>query len=330
MLAITEMFRPSRTNLLYLLSLICASSLTFLLASFWEVRAVNCDAYGYRLGAYMASCSSPHYGDFEHGAIAFQLEPAAIKALQASDAVYLGFSYGMVSLSTMATERYFAARSSKFYNLGFSGEFSTFYDDVLPDLNIHPKLVVIDVEPFFTQTVSAPAKFLREHPLRARIEYMMKYEWQKIQKTWCEKPSILGDFICGPKFAMYRNINDGRIIIDYGSIYGRPLPRVPIKKNLTPTSDTVRMTTTEARAFLARHGLSPSCTILFAAPNSFGNQLLASSVATNVGAQFVDADAEGLATVDSGHLDLPDAERWSERFWMAADPIVQRCLMHPS
>jgi hypothetical protein len=312
----------------YLTLVIIFSGGTFLAASFWNLRITGCNSYGYRLNAYISNCSSPHFGDYEHGAIAFELEPETIDAARKSDAVYFGFSFGMVALSTNATESYFRSKNARFYNLGFSGEFSPFYDYILPKLNIRPRIVLIDVEPFFADVQSEAAIYIENHPIRSRIEYMLKKVWQAIQKRSCDSNNNGSIAICGTTFNTFRVLDTGRLIVDYQQIHKKPMPRIPPKFDSEVSPNVKISVTSLAEDFLNKHKIEATCTIMFATPNSFGNQLLAKDVAEGVGANFVNVDVPNIATVDGGHMARDDAERWSAEFWKAADPIIRRCLSH--
>ena len=53
---------------------------TFLASYFYTLRATNifaCQANGYSSDRYLAYCQADNYGDYEHGAFWFDLEPNA-------------------------------------------------------------------------------------------------------------------------------------------------------------------------------------------------------------------------------------------------------------
>jgi hypothetical protein len=303
-----------------LLSLIPAVAVFFLNASIF-----GCTAHGYSPGTYLGDCSKPTYGEYERGAIFFNLEKKAVRALKASDVVYFGWSHGLVGLSTNATEKYFRANQIRYFNAGFSGEFSSFYDLLIPRLGLNPKVIIIDAQRFFGGYTSQPSALIRDHPWRAHLRYAVKKAWQSAHRWACQVKSNPMSSFCGPHFASYRSWENGRLLIDYRLIYGNPLPKHPIVRGTTFDHATAEISINEAKAFIARHSLNASCIVLMSPPNSLGSEALVAAIANGIGATFVDVDIPNLDTVDGGHLNSANAEKWSAAFWNAADATIKRC-----
>src|SRR5262245_22190797 len=80
------------------------------IVSIFQLRIVGCTGYGYGVGMFLAACSSPTYGDYEHGAFAVPTETAAVHQAEAAKVVIFGHSHSQVAFSTEATRRYFANR----------------------------------------------------------------------------------------------------------------------------------------------------------------------------------------------------------------------------
>lgn len=296
----------------------------------WQLRVLGCNVNGYDKSTYMASCSLPTFGDYEHGAIAFHLETRAVRAIEDADVLYLGFSHGMVALSTTATERYFGTLGKRFYNLGFSGEYSPFYDLILPELNLRSKVAVIEAQPFFRHVLTKPTAYILHHPLKARIEYLIKTLWLSLYPEACLSFSKIVNSLCGGTFAVFRSRENGRLLMDYRLLFGDPLPEIPTIRKSSFNKQIADETIDEGKLFISRHGLDVSCVIIIAAPDSFPEEYygekFAETIAAGIGAMYVDVEVDNLVTVDRAHLTPLSAEAWSEKFWLAADPIIKRCV----
>ena len=105
------------------LTYICVILGAILIASAYKVRTYSifaCKADGYSSDRYIAYCNGAGYGDYEHGAFWFGLEPVAESFARTSDVLFLGSSRLQVALSTVATTDWFSAISARYYLLGFS------------------------------------------------------------------------------------------------------------------------------------------------------------------------------------------------------------------
>lgn len=301
----------------------------FAILLFFQSRITGCVGYGYSAGTFLASCSSPTYGDYEHAAFAVPTEGAAARQAETAQVVIFGHSHSQVAFSAEPTRRYFARRGASYYLLAFSGEFSSFYDFLLKRLRIRPKVVVIDVSPFFTgselEMMSTAGRFVAEHPLRATIQNYVKRLWQIPHSLGCSSPRW-SKIVCGTTFATFRAVADGRLIVDYSLIFGKPLPRHPVTfgQHLDPLK--VRLWRDNARAFYARHKLDPRCTILTAVPSGTDFEEAAIAIAKELGSPYIRPVVDGLYTVDGAHLDELSAAAWSERFWQQSELVMNRCL----
>lgn len=296
----------------------------------FQLRIVGCMGYGYGAGMFLASCSSPTYGDYEHGAFAVPTEATAVHQAEAAKVVIFGHSHSQVAFSTEATRWYFANRNTSYYILAFSGASSSFYDLLLNRLRIKPKVIVIDVAPFFTgsgpDTMSTAGRFIAEHPWRAAIQNHIKRLWQVFHRLSCSSPQWSA-VICGPTFATFRASEDGRLVVDYTLIFGKPLPRHPVIFGQHLDTLKVRAWVNNARAFYARHKLDPACTILTAVPSGTDFEEAATAIGKELRSPYIRPIVEGLHTIDDAHLDELSTAVWSERFWQEAEPVINQCLM---
>ena len=87
----------------------------------YQLRTDNifaCPASGYTSDRYLSNCGTS-YGDYEHGAFWFDLEPAAEMSAASADVLFLGDSRMLLAFSTAATTKWFSSASASFYLLGF-------------------------------------------------------------------------------------------------------------------------------------------------------------------------------------------------------------------
>ena len=109
-----------------------------------------CPANGYTSDAYLAYCNARSYADYEHGAFAFELEPAAINFARNAQMLFLGNSHMQVAFSTAATSDWFSTASIRYYLMGFSyGENMVFAEFLLPKVRPQARIYVINVDDFF-------------------------------------------------------------------------------------------------------------------------------------------------------------------------------------
>ena len=273
-----------------------------------------CPADGYSADRYVAYCNGANYGEYEHGAFAFDLEPSAEKFAGNADALFLGSSRIQVALSTPPTADWFSAAAARYYLLGFSyDENVIFAENILPKIRPRARVYVIDVDDFFDQNESAPVRTIFHDP-GARGRYETKRLWQSVHMRICK--TLAG--LCGRKFVIFRSRETGAYHEE-----GWPQPKmVPVSYDEAVNQDVVDRYTAAAVDFLS-HFARGKCVILTMVPyagTKIGN---AKAVATALGMKLVTPPSlEGLQTFDGSHLDQPSAERWSQAFFQTAGPKI--------
>lgn len=294
----------------------------------WKTRIAGCSGKGYSPDNMMASCSQASFGDYEQGALILGMEPQADSAIKKADVLAFGYSHIHRALSGDATANFFNTSRYKFYNVSASGTNSTFADAVLSRLKLDPTVVVINADPFFvsdqTSSRTPVLKQLIDEPARYDLVYRAKKLWQFIHRRACAA-SILS--LCGGGFSFYRDISTGRLRINYAELFGPNMPRLPVVRRQSFDRISAQAYKEYAHAFFARHKLNASCAIITVVPSSFDNERLGEYIAAATGAPYVNPSMDGLTTVDKGHLDDESLEKWSDAFWKAAQPIIDRCSL---
>ncbi len=133
--------------------------------------AFSCTAEGYRTDRYMGYCDGSAYGDYDHGAVWFGLEPGVRKFASEAEVLFLGSSRMQFALSTIATDEWFAANSASHYLLGFTHtENMSFTAPLLAGLNPKAKVYVINVDRFFSDVETGPgSQILHEDGMQSCV-----------------------------------------------------------------------------------------------------------------------------------------------------------------
>jgi hypothetical protein len=278
----------------------------------------SCQANGYGSDRYLAYCQATHYGDYEHGAFWFGLEPSSEGFLASADVLFLGDSRLQFAFSTAATSEWFSAAATRFFLMGFLYvEDSYFAEALLSKFKPSAKVYVINADPFFATYMTEPARTVM-HDASARSQYETKRLWQFVQRPICRGlPAI-----CGNHLVIFRSRETGM----YWASGLAAFTSSPVTYDRVPDPDVVAKYAATAREFLSRAPVDQACVILTDIPTVKTKRGTAVAIAEALGMELIAPELEALQTYDGSHLDRPSAERWSEAFFRAAAPKIQRCL----
>jgi hypothetical protein len=279
-----------------------------------------CTAEGYyaSASAYLGYCNATAYGDYDHGAFWFDLEPEAVRFAADAQVLFLGSSRMVFGFSSQATDRWFASAGVSHYLLGFTHtENETFVAPLLAKLAPRAKVYVINVDQFFDDVETGPGSEIL-HDADVERGYKEKKLWQHLHRSLCTRVRLL----CGHNFAYYRSREHGH--------WKAPGLNKPDKSLAAdgPISDQDHWDhyAALARQFIANLPVAHACVLLTIVPSPATRSAEAKSIADAVGIQLVYPQLQGLRTFDGSHLDVPSAERWSQAFYDIAGPQIQRCL----
>ncbi len=277
-----------------------------------------CRADGYSADRYLAYCNGANYGDYEHGAFQFSLEPSIENSVRNADVVFLGNSRLQVAFSTVHTEKWFSANSARYYLLGFSYyENELFEGKILQRIHPRANVYIINVDDFFEPSETVPVNMILHDP-KALDKYEAKRFWQGVHERVCQSLK----FLCGKQFTIFRSRNTGAYYTE-----GAVGPKVvPVSYNLEVNQNVASASIATAIDFLARFAQN-KCVILTIVPY-VGTELgTARAIASGAGLKLVTPGiVEGLRTYDGYHMDQPSARRWSQAFLQAAGPKIRSCL----
>jgi hypothetical protein len=277
-----------------------------------------CPANDYSADRYLAYCHGGNYGDYEHGAFYFNLEPSVANRIRNSDVLFLGNSRLQVAFSTPATSDWFGTSALRYYLLGFSYfENAVFAEKLLRVIQPRAPIYVINVDDFFVRSESPPVRVILHDP-EARSRYRVKQFLQRVHERICRDRA----FICGQKFVVFRSRETGAYLTQ-----GAAEAKVtPVSYSRQIDEKQIDAQTLAARKFLSQFARG-KCVILTMVPFVGTKIEDARAIARNLGLTLIIPDAfDELQTYDGYHLDQASAQRWSQAFFEAAGPKIRSCL----
>jgi hypothetical protein len=280
--------------------------------------AFACSAEGYRADVYMGYCDASAYGDYDHGAVWFGLEPGVQEHASDADVLFLGSSRMQFAFSTQATDQWFDAHAASHYLLGFTHtENQTFAGPLLERLQPRARVYVINAEQFFSSAETGPGSEVLHDP-EIEKRYLAKRAWQPKHRVVCTELA----WLCGDRFAYYRAVETGHFF--QAGINGARASSAAMR---TDTSlETQRHYAEVAERFVAKLPVGRGCVLLTLVPGPATPSDEAQAIADMVGIELIAPWMEDLRLYDGSHLDGPSAERWSRAFFELAGPRIQQCL----
>ena len=285
-----------------------------------------CDTRGYSDDAYMAYCQNAAFGDYEHAAYDRLLEPRAVAKARAAEVVFLGNSRLQVAFSRPLTDGFFAAHGASYHLLGFGyGESAPFAFRVFHGLGLKPRVLVVNVAPFFVPAWSPAAVVEVRYNWKTRVDVLLKAATQPLHRLLCDRdPSPCP----GGSESVFRSRATGQW--DWAA--ARSSPHAEPFTPPPPYDDAGAIASDAALAeeLLAGSGVPPACVILTQVPEPSADYApLVDAVARRTGATAVLPRLSGLATFDGSHLDRASGDAWAAAFFREAAPAIDRCLGAP-
>jgi hypothetical protein len=304
--------RPGLYTLLFLAVVLSAGAY-----GLREYGIFSCQASGYASDGYLGYCGGTSYGDYDHGAIWFGLEPAASAAAVNAQVLFIGDSRTQFGFSSKPTADWFSSRSESYYLLGFSHfENYTFEAPLLRKLRPRAKVYIINLNSFFERSETGPGKTVMQNE-SARTRYEKKRRWQRIHKAICTTFTAA----CGHEVAIFRSRSSGAWLVTDGRFASEP-----VSYNEVVDQNILASYTALGNEFLPSLSADRACTILTIVPTVKTGIGTAKALAAALGLNLVAPRPPGLITFDGYHLDPQSAQRWSAAFLAEAGPQIQRCL----
>jgi len=284
-----------------------------------------CNASGYTEDHYLAYCEYGRYGDFEHGALLYEMEPGIVENVKEADVLFLGNSRAQYAFSTEASIAAMDASGAPWYAMGFGfGAKSDMPEAMFKAHDLKPKLVVINADPFFSKSAAGLSGKVLAGGDAFEAEYAKKRKLQDIHANLCERfgeNRPWSKFTCGNKPTLYRARSNGT----WDVRYYRDDQHIPVVYSDTQLMDSLEKTTLAAESFIANTGINRDCIVLTATPQNPTPVGFTQSLAQELGVTYIFPELEDLWTIDASHMDPPSAERWSAAFMQELAPHIARC-----
>jgi hypothetical protein len=276
-------------------------------------------------GHFLAFCLSPQFGDFEHGAYYYKLEPEALAHFRRADVIFFGSSREQIALSTRAFADFFKQLRIAPYLFGFGyNEQAAFPLALVQREQPKPKAIVVLADPFF-QDKSTPHvrvnQWVRWRVIPEFYEFAQKKLFIAIGARVC---SVWPDRCTPAPQLVFRSKQDGAWLLhnfDHSAA--------------SPVGGAAFFTLTEAMAapdlvfaekFIAATGVPRDCVILSAAPtNSMRAEGYVKEMGRLLGVKVALPALENLSVSDGSHLTPDSAERWSAAMLADARDTLTRC-----
>lgn len=280
-----------------------------------------CPADQYGGDHYLGHCEVTAYGDYDHGAVWFDLEPKVSETAAKADVLFLGSSRTAFGLSAPALGHWFAKNDRDYYILGFSHfENMTFEGPLLQKIKPKARAYVINVDGFFTEEETGPGRDVMHGPDTER-RYQAKQVWQDVHNKLCGAVPKL----CGNTLAFYRQRDTGQWSYT-GDKFVQPADNDVV---LPLDAEEAALAKPYGEKFIASLGVPRECVILTYIPPKDNNKATAVAIAASLGYELISPDVPGLRTFDGSHLDQESAQKFVSAFMEQAGPKLQPCLGIP-
>ncbi len=256
-------------------------------------------------------------GHADHHVLYFGTDDEALAHLRRADVLLLGNSRLMFAARRRVLDRFFAARGRRYYVLGFGfREGDRFPLDIIEKFDLHPGIVIVNADGFFTGEYSDFARDVRSDSRIGAWQLLHESEAghearrviHQLVPNWVDLFGRPG-FPWRQELVIYRSRTNGTWHL---SPWAEGLRRVESRPlHEPPLADREIQAARRFKAAMDGRGARlvltyvPTSRPLGGGPALFANLL---------GVPFVMATPPGLRTEDDDHLDEPSAVAWSQAF----------------
>lgn len=284
-----------------------------------------CSSAGYSDDHYLAYCEYGRYGDFEHGALLYGMEPGVLEPIKKAKVLFLGNSRAQYAFSTKTSIEAMDNSGVPWYAMGFGfGAKSDMPEAMFSTHKLTPDLVVINADPFFsTRSAGLSGKVLAGGDAFA-AEYGKKRKLQDIHAGLCGRfgEGPWSRFTCGSKPTLFRSRSNGSWLVEHY----RSDQHIPVLYSDTHLIDQVDETVAAAELFFASTGINRECVVLTATAQNPTPVAFTRELAKRLDVAFEFPQLDDMWTIDASHMDVPSAERWSVAFMERLAPHIERCV----
>ncbi|MEM7377237.1 MAG: hypothetical protein AAF460_06985 [Pseudomonadota bacterium] len=283
-----------------------------------------CNGTAYGADHYLAYCEYGRYGDYEHGALLYNLEPDAVAAIKRAELLFLGNSRTQYTFSSEPVVRSLTDAGIPWYAMGFGFGAKSEIPDAMFDVHgLQPRMLVINADPFFNDEARGISAKILAGSDETRSEYARKRWLQDLHQRLCADwgESVFAGLLCGTSPTLFRSRSNGTWIVDHY----RPDRHIAVTYS-DHLLDELDPTAEAAEAFLTRVGVARDCIVLTVLPQRPTPLAFGKALAERLDLAFVSPELDDLWTIDASHMDVESNIRWSTAFMQGIAPILSRCL----
>jgi len=252
----------------------------------------------------------------------------AAEALKRADVLFVGDSLILFAFQNQQVlQRFFSARSLRYYFLAFSGEADeTFTEQIIHKFSLHPKWVIVDADYFFGRPPSAAAS--RAMASGSQEAWKIRFETATslaVQRQIHQVYPYMGlsQWDVHPQWIWYRSKTDGSMSLAAWRGVPGVIPDTSFSNLLLQEDRNTPLLSGEmnaARRFKSELDARGARLVLtWTPPNTGAN---AAHLASGLQVPLVTTDARGLSTLDGQHLDRESSARFSASFLEGLDSIL--------
>ncbi len=283
------------------------------------VRAMKCNQNDRPENAFVFYCNSTEFTDYEHGAMYYGYEARAIENMKAADLLIMGSSRVMFAFAPREGSEILSKHGIKHFLLGFGfQQTSEFPLALIKRYRLHPKVVIINADPFFIHEPRGPARGILDGSFMSWLEYSAKRDGLAMAPVLCKFVSVA----CKRQVpTLYREYETGRWNLL------PPDQHKPFTLNTDPVSEAnVEATAKVAEEFLTALPTPRECIILTGIPSPEYNPEFATLLAKRLGVKSVNAVVDNMETSDGAHMQETTAIAWQRQFLLKALPTIKKCI----
>ncbi len=283
-----------------------------------------CSGAGYSEDHYLAYCEYGRYGDYEHGALLYGLEPEALEPIKRADVLFLGNSRTQYTFSSEPVVDAMNATGRPWYVMGFGfGAKSEMPQAMFAQHGLKPKMLVINADPFFNAEPSGISRKIIDGDDAIVAEYGRKRWLQGLHQNLCAnwQDSALAPVLCGSAPTLFRARSNGTWNVEHY----RPDRHIAVTYS-DHLLDQVDETAAAAEAFFDAVDVPRDCVVLTVLPQRPTPLDAGRALADTLGITFVAPELDDLWTIDASHMDVDSNVRWSSEFMQTIAPQMAKCL----
>jgi hypothetical protein len=264
-------------------------------------------------------------GHADHHVLYFGTDAVALDHLRRADVLLLGNSRLMFAARPRVLDAFFAARSLRYYVLGFGfREGDRFPLDIIEKFDLRPRLVIVNADGFFTGAYSDFAREVRsDTPIGAwqlqresEIGHEVRRVVHQLVPNWIDLFGRPG-FPWMQELVIYRSRTNGTWQLSpWAEGRSRVSSRDPEQPPLSPPEVEAAH---RFKAVMDRRGARMVLTYVPTSRPLGGGPALFADL---LGVPLVLAEPPGLRTEDQDHLDEPSAVAWTVAFVRELERVV--------